>query len=71
MTRSSPSLLFVHTAPLFGPEKFPTRLFLLLDVFRFDLIDQSRLSDVAMFGDFPLCQPGMYEHSHMLNLRSP
>ena len=48
MTRSSPSLLFVHTAPLFGPEKFPTRLFLLLDVFRFDLIDQSRLLDVIL-----------------------
>ncbi len=48
MTRPSPSLFFVYTAPLFGPEKFPTRLFLLLDVFRFDLIDQSRLFDVIL-----------------------
>ncbi len=48
MTRSSPSLFFVYTAPLFGPEKFPTRLFLLLDVFRLDLIDQSRLFDVIL-----------------------
>ena len=46
MTRSSPSLFFLSTAPLFGSEKFSTRFFLLLEVFRSDLTDQSHQFDV-------------------------